>query len=402
MDPVEPWIDTEEVKRLARQLISRTQTRPPEREEPGFGPRFEGFLVSASNEASRAHVAAMPQDLPEPPPLAAGPPQENEVASPVTPAAAAMDEGPQVEPEVRPQKNPRYESEFEDLDDIDELGDLDDLGIAEPKRDPDSPFPGIPPRRNAAPSPELRMISAAPEKPNDPPTPEEVPAVDTEADDSPPPPSPSPAEIPQAPGEDPEQEIPAQHQSHETGAERQNLEKPQAAIESHRDDAPKPFLGAAAPAASTAQEPQKVEEQHLSEHQPDDQYPPLQAHADTQPKQRGPLLERMDRFKAWLTTKVGAKGLFVLDRDGAPVIDDPKFNKLHFLAKSLAQAHRVGDTDTGNVHVKIGSEAYLAVIPVETAFGTLVLGAILPAPLDPAAVKIVAKGLAEASRPAHR
>ena len=117
---------------------------------------------------------------------------------------------------------------------------------------------------------------------------------------------------------------------------------------------------------------------------------------------RGPLVSRLEKFRVWMEGKVGAKGVFILDRDGEPIIDDENFNKLHFLARSLAQAYRPVAGEAGNVHVKIGAASYLVVVPVETEFGMLVLGSVMPHPLDANAVGVVARGLSEAARPQRR
>lgn len=146
----------------------------------------------------------------------------------------------------------------------------------------------------------------------------------------------------------------------------------------HADDEPKPFLikppqeSAAAPRAAEAS------------------------------GERGPLVARMERFRMWLSEKVDARGMFILDRDGNPVVDDPTYGKLHFLARSLAQAYRPTDGGSGNVHVKIGSDAYLAVVPVKTDFGSLVLGAVIPKPLEASAVEAIARGLEGSLRPERR
>lgn len=138
-----------------------------------------------------------------------------------------------------------------------------------------------------------------------------------------------------------------------------------------------------------------------------DAKPFLSAEAPTPPPPpgsdtRGPLVARMERYRDWLSEKVGARGMFILDRDGDPVVDDPNYAKLHFLARSLSQAYRPVEGEAGNVHVKVGSDAYLAVVPVETDFGCLVLGAVLPNPLSAEAVKVVVRALAEAARPERR
>jgi hypothetical protein len=111
------------------------------------------------------------------------------------------------------------------------------------------------------------------------------------------------------------------------------------------------------------------------------------------------LLERLVRFRELLMRHTGAQGVFILDREGKPVMEDPAFGKLHFLARSLAQAYRPVAGQAGNVHVKIGSNAVLEVVPVETPFGWLVLGAVVPGPLTAAAVAEIAAALRLAATP---
>jgi len=116
-------------------------------------------------------------------------------------------------------------------------------------------------------------------------------------------------------------------------------------------------------------------------------------------ERRGPLLERLARFRDLLIRHAGAQGVFILDREGKPVMEDPAFGKLHFLARSLAQAYRPVAGQAGNVHVKIGANAVLEVVPVETPFGCLVLGAVVARPLSAAAVAEVATALRQAATP---
>lgn len=116
-------------------------------------------------------------------------------------------------------------------------------------------------------------------------------------------------------------------------------------------------------------------------------------------ERRGPLLDRLARFREALIRHTGAQGVFILDREGKPVMEDPAFGKLHFLARSLAQAYRPVAGQAGNVHVKIGSSAVLEVVPVETPFGCLVLGAVVARPLSAAAVAEIAAALRQAATP---
>ena len=127
------------------------------------------------------------------------------------------------------------------------------------------------------------------------------------------------------------------------------------------------------------------------------QLPP--AVAPVAPEGRGPLWERLSRFRDALIRHTGAQGVFILDREGKPVMEDPAFGKLHFLARSLAQAYRPVAGQSGNVHVKIGSNAVLEVVPVETPFGCLVLGAVMPRALTAAAVAEIAEALRHAATP---
>jgi len=126
---------------------------------------------------------------------------------------------------------------------------------------------------------------------------------------------------------------------------------------------------------------------------------PQVAKPSTPQERRGPLLERLARFRDLLIRHTSAQGVFILDREGKPVMEDPAFGKLHFLARSLAQAYRPVSGQAGNVHVKIGSNAVLEVVPVDTPFGCLVLGAVMPRPLTAAAVAEIASALRQAATP---
>lgn len=114
---------------------------------------------------------------------------------------------------------------------------------------------------------------------------------------------------------------------------------------------------------------------------------------------RGPFLERIRSFRDWMGGQYAASGIFILDREGAVIFDENGHNRLHFLARSLALASRRPGTTAANVHVKIGAATTLEVIPVETAYGCLVLGAIVPEALPPAAVQSVMTALAEIAKP---
>ena len=119
----------------------------------------------------------------------------------------------------------------------------------------------------------------------------------------------------------------------------------------------------------------------------------------TQTTARGPFLDRITRFRDWLHHSFSATGIFILDREGAVIFDESSHGRLHFLARSLALASRRPGALAGNVHVKIGAGATLEVIPVDTTYGCLVLGAVVPEALDPPAVLAVMEALALVAAP---
>ena len=118
---------------------------------------------------------------------------------------------------------------------------------------------------------------------------------------------------------------------------------------------------------------------------------------------RGPFLDRIHRFRDWMEHHFHSTGLFILDRDGAVIYDAGNHGRLHFLARSLALASRRQGASGGNVHVKIGAGATLEVIPVDTPYGCLVLGAVVPEALQPSAVAAVMDALSQvAAPPSHQ
>jgi hypothetical protein len=114
---------------------------------------------------------------------------------------------------------------------------------------------------------------------------------------------------------------------------------------------------------------------------------------------RGPFLDRIHRFRDWMRHHFSATGIFILDREGTVIFDENNNGRLHFLARSLAHASRRPGSSSGNVHVKIGAGATLEVIPVETAYGCLVLGAVVPESLTPAAIAAVMEALTQVASP---
>lgn len=111
---------------------------------------------------------------------------------------------------------------------------------------------------------------------------------------------------------------------------------------------------------------------------------------------RRPFLEEIHCFRDWMGREFSASGVFIVDSEGTAIFDDGLHERLHFLVRSLALASR----RAGNVRVKIGALMLLEVIPVETAGGCLVLGALVPGSLPPESVCAVRQALAAIATPA--
>lgn len=117
------------------------------------------------------------------------------------------------------------------------------------------------------------------------------------------------------------------------------------------------------------------------------------------PVVRAPFLGRINRFRDWMHQNFGASEIFILDREGLVIFDESQHGRLHFLARSLALASSRPGASTGNVHVKIGSDTTFEVIPVNTPYGWLVLGAIVPEALGQPAVTAVMRALIVVASP---
>jgi hypothetical protein len=117
------------------------------------------------------------------------------------------------------------------------------------------------------------------------------------------------------------------------------------------------------------------------------------------PVVRAPFLGRINRFRDWMHQNFGASEIFILDREGLVIFDESHHGRLHFLARSLALASSRPGASTGNVHVKIGSDTTFEVIPVNTPYGWLVLGAIVPEALGQPAVTAVMRALIVVASP---
>ncbi len=111
-----------------------------------------------------------------------------------------------------------------------------------------------------------------------------------------------------------------------------------------------------------------------------------------------PFISGLRSFGPWLREAVQARSFFLLDRGGGVLIDEVHSSKLHQVARTLAQAshtanRQAGTVVVGNLHIKVTPEFVLEVIPVNTRYGPLILGIIVPHPLNSGHVEVVARGL---------
>ncbi|MEJ6573354.1 MAG: hypothetical protein QNL01_08110 [Akkermansiaceae bacterium] len=120
---------------------------------------------------------------------------------------------------------------------------------------------------------------------------------------------------------------------------------------------------------------------------------------------RSPFLSRLQQFSSILRRDLNAKAMFLIDNEGQVLLDEVENPKLIQVARTLANAsyrasrQTVGAAAVGNLHVKIGASATLEVVPVESSYGLLILGAIFPAPLGAERVMQVAELLYKTVEP---
>ena len=121
--------------------------------------------------------------------------------------------------------------------------------------------------------------------------------------------------------------------------------------------------------------------------------PPEPAHGKAR------FLERIEIFRKWLAKNFSATDIFILDREGKVIFDESGHGRLHFMARNLALASRNSQAQSGNVHVKIGPGAVLEVIPCETPYGRIVLGALVPESLPAPHVRTITEVLVQTASP---
>ncbi len=115
-----------------------------------------------------------------------------------------------------------------------------------------------------------------------------------------------------------------------------------------------------------------------------------------------PLPERLHAFGGWLMEQIPTRSYFICDRHGEIVVDEVGSEKLVKVARTLAHAsssagRQVGENaNLGSLHVKIGPDRVMEVIPRRSHFGLVVLGVIVQRPLSQDAVASVSRALGTA------
>jgi hypothetical protein len=92
MNPIDTWVDTDEVRRLAERLMSPDRQTRPNIQESGFDDSFVGF--AEAKPAAPVVATAAPTPPPAPAPKAAAPPQTHTaLAAEKSPAAPSAFNG---------------------------------------------------------------------------------------------------------------------------------------------------------------------------------------------------------------------------------------------------------------------------------------------------------------------
>lgn len=378
MDPVHPWVDPSEMRRLAEALMQAPAKQPQAPEDAGFGGDFVGYAGPvAPHPAPRVAEMApiVPEEIPEITPPA-----------PVIPAAVL----PTISPPVVAPAPPQPEAP-----------------LLQPEIFLESESATTPPP--AAPILERPVVRA----------PAALVAPPPVVNVAPPPPVVFPAYQPASDIPKPAREEKSMPEQIAEAALRAQQVLAEAAAAAAIAEAQRPSETIAPPPPAVAPAPEPVPPSplavaahpHIATTTPVAPPPPLRPTLTPAPpppvltqhtapvKVRGPFLERMSRFRDGLHGQFAAKGVFILDKEGAVIFDESDHSRLHFMARSLAMAAKKSNDGPGNVHVKVGSTTMLEVIPVDTVFGRIVLGLLVEQPLSADAVIRIISALQMAVAP---
>lgn len=334
-DVISAWVDSDEMRRLAETLLARPSAREAKRMEIDFGSQFEGYAPEFSH-------SEVPSKTPEP----------NVNSAPVTPPSETM-------PPLRPLTTAFSSQESSSLPRSLTPPKLAPLLPREEPIEPVVPSPGV--MKSAVNFLKKAQVegmaggiirSGAPPK------------GDAKGDDS------SSA----APASAPKEDLPEQ-----------------------APDSPPPLASVDTKAASFSPFRRVSESER-----PAVAAPAVARKIVRPPTPSGddPILARVRHFGSWLKGPVGARNFFISNLEGKILIDEVGNPKLIQVARTLAGASKVGGEESSEVaslHVRIGDDAILEVIPTPSQFGTLILGLIVSHSLAEDAIREVRAGLQEAA-----
>jgi hypothetical protein len=108
-----------------------------------------------------------------------------------------------------------------------------------------------------------------------------------------------------------------------------------------------------------------------------------------------PIAAAVSLFRDWLRENYSATEIFILNHQGAVIFAEIPQGRWRFLAQQAAlTSHRATPTPS-NIRLKIAATAILEIIPVSIDGGGRLVGMIVPAPLDAAAVTAVKEALGQ-------
>jgi hypothetical protein len=119
----------------------------------------------------------------------------------------------------------------------------------------------------------------------------------------------------------------------------------------------------------------------------------------------GPLTARVRALADWMYESFSPGTLFVADDQGQPLVDFPGSGDLLAAAAVLADAvqrarrHLPGELGTEVVHLPLAPDQVLSLVSSQTTLGTFQAGLTTTTPLEPEAVRLLARALKKAADP---
>ncbi|WP_411845219.1 hypothetical protein AAFN60_15660 [Roseibacillus persicicus] len=331
-DSISAWVDKDEMRRLAESLLSRPFGHELDRLEVDFGSQFEGFAREVQAEPTRESAPVAPTALP---PAPAASPVETTSQAAVQPASAR----PVFSETEAPAASPKEEVQ---------------VAPSSPAVEASSTNPSPSVMRSA-----VQFLKKAQAEGR-------AGGVIRSARPTPPPSvSPDAGDEAVSVSSPPVQEARPIHSPFRRVSD----------IESKVEEAQEPIAAPSHPPISV----NKLKR------------PPAPSGDD-------PILARVIQFGKWLKGPVGVRNFFVSNSEGKILIDELSNQKLIQVARSLAGASgsgSSGESELGSLHVRIGEDSILEVVPTPSQFGILILGLVVEHPLPEDLIHEIRKGLEE-------